>query len=500
MNAWIRGGVLIFSIEMSVSFAFGVDAETLLRSLQAELLPAHPLVLAARHQVERAQASLAGVDGYFDSDLHASAGAASWIRPLPGSSLNSGLGANRVVLQAGIEQAVLPGFFLSAGVAGHYLLEAGGRDRDGFLTLAGIQAAVPLLQNRSHAVWKIERSEAVATAEAARQTLREVLEQLRLETDSAWIDYYQAVADEAAYRLAGERVQALLEETEALVSLQAVPAYQLYPSRMDHALRKEEMILAGQRIESARLRLQVLFGELPFLPDAEALPVWADIRLSCGPPSSLDWQDAALRSGTLSAQRARVEAARAVASRARDALRPDLRFTLGVSWQGESADGPFGNESLEEDDATGVEAAFVLQVPLQRRRDRAAVQGGRAQVSSELALLEQQERLLRQRLEEARIALDVSRRRLEQVGIAAENARLTLEAESERFRLGEGRSRNVLDAQKDLTTTELRRNAAAAAFLRALVSYDSATAYPGGILPGADSFPAARQLVLMLAE
>ncbi len=42
-----------------------------------------------------------------------------------------------------------------------------------------------------------------------------------------------------------------------------------------------------------------------------------------------------------------------------------------------------------------------------------------------------------------------------------EDARRALVAEEQRLSLGEGRSRNVLDAQKDLTTAERRANAAA---------------------------------------
>jgi outer membrane protein TolC len=58
-------------------------------------------------------------------------------------------------------------------------------------------------------------------------------------------------------------------------------------------------------------------------------------------------------------------------------------------------------------------------------------------------------------------SLAAARDRLDIVDRAVGEARRALDAESERMRLGEGRSRNVLDAQKDLTTAERRANQAA---------------------------------------
>ena len=56
-------------------------------------------------------------------------------------------------------------------------------------------------------------------------------------------------------------------------------------------------------------------------------------------------------------------------------------------------------------------------------------------------------------------------------------ARLALDAERDRFRLGEGRSRQVLDAQKDLTKAMQRQNQNAASLLRTVSDYEYATGY-----------------------
>ena len=61
----------------------------------------------------------------------------------------------------------------------------------------------------------------------------------------------------------------------------------------------------------------------------------------------------------------------------------------------------------------------------------------------------------------ARAVLAAARDRLGMVDQAVGEAQRALAAEEQRLALGEGRSRNVLDAQKDLTDAERRANVAA---------------------------------------
>jgi len=68
--------------------------------------------------------------------------------------------------------------------------------------------------------------------------------------------------------------------------------------------------------------------------------------------------------------------------------------------------------------------------------------------------------------------------RLDSVDRAVEEALTSLDAESDRFRLGEGRSRLVLDAQKDLSAATRRANAAAAETIRAFADLVRAAGVP----------------------
>jgi outer membrane protein TolC len=73
--------------------------------------------------------------------------------------------------------------------------------------------------------------------------------------------------------------------------------------------------------------------------------------------------------------------------------------------------------------------------------------------------------------------------RLKLLEQAKEAAQRTVTAEDERFRLGEGTSRNALDAQKDLTNALNRQARAAADILRALADYRYAAGYPQAAAP-----------------
>lgn len=448
-------------------------------------LPYHPRVQAALQNVNRQLALRQAVDGYFDTQFHASTTAANNTRSIPGSTLSHSIGADRMVAQVGLDQAWLPWGHLSAGIAERFMTNNGKSEPDYFQTLAGIQFSIPLMRNRGHRQWRFAKQQADANVKAAKAELLHVVQQLRFETDLAWIAYHQAQADVGAYQRAGMRVQTLLEETEVLVSKQAIPEYQLFPARMDSALREEELTMARQRMQSYYLQLEFLLGKnLPIEPNQEeSLIAWAERNMLIEPPHPLPLDDVIMRRGDVAAQAARWESAQFAESRFRDEQRPNLHVILGSSWQVESEDHPVGRRTLTEEDTFGFEAAIVFNMPLQRRKEHAERRAARALAAEAEAHLRYHQQRYATDYEEAREALHFAVERMQLIGRAVKNAQQTLVAEEERFRLGEGRSRHVLDAQKDLTAAELRRNATAANLLRASAAHAYATAYPKGVLP-----------------
>jgi outer membrane protein TolC len=451
------------------------------RDLQAARLPEHPLAVAARRRVDQAREGRAAADGYFDTLLSASAGAASWTRAIPGSSLPPVFGANRVAVQGGVERPVLPGAVLAAGFAERRLLEPDGGDAL-YQSLAGIQVRVPLLRNRGLAEWRWDARAAAAQTAAAERELEGVLHRLRYESDTVLVELLQAEADLEAYRLAAERVRRLQEEAETLVRLNVIPEYHLFPARLDASLRAEAVAAAVQRCVEIRTRLEALLGPLPPLETGGGvLLAWAERTAPAPPPDSAGARE---RRPADAALRAEIAAAEAAEGRARDAVRADLSAILGGTWQGEDADSPWGGDALLEDDTLGYEAALVLRMPLERRRERAAWRATAARAAELRALLENERRQAARELSAAHDAVARARQRLLLVGAAVESGARAMQAEAERFRLGEGRSRNVLDAQKDLSDAELRQHAAAGALLQAQAFLAFAAGYPGGVLPG----------------
>ncbi len=111
------------------------------------------------------------------------------------------------------------------------------------------------------------------------------------------------------------------------------------------------------------------------------------------------------------------------------------------------------------------------------RSEKARVKAHQARIEELREQLKEIELHIRAESKEARIQFEKARERFELVSSAVEAAGKTLNAEKERFRLGEGRSRNVLDAQRDMTQAIQRQMRIAADLLRAKALFAFATGY-----------------------
>ena len=166
----------------------------------------------------------------------------------------------------------------------------------------------------------------------------------------------------------------------------------------------------------------------------------------------------------------------------RERLKPDISLYAAATWQVEDADSVVGSDAILADDTIGAELAVVWQRPLGVRTEKAEVRSREAL----LRALEQNLASIRLKiaaeLMAAKTSIEATTDRLVLARAAAGEASRTLSAEEERFGLGEGRSRNVLDAQKDLTAALRRLNGAAAGLLRAHVDFRYAAGH-GNTVP-----------------
>lgn len=434
----------------------------------------NPHVQAAREAMLRADADLRATYGFFDPQAASSAGYARDGRGIPGVGGDGSPASDAASLQAGVEKAFTPGFYLGAGAAERRLT-----DDDLCQTLAGVQVRLPLLRDRGFALWKQDFAVARAAYDAAAARLARVCQDLQRDVEARHIDYQNAVYGRSIADAAAERARRLVADAGQLESLKILPRYQILPARLEAALQEESAAQASNSVGVALRRLEELTGLIP--PDLATQTIdvvrWVDraalpVATNDPPPHMLrgEYREALAQ---LAAEQARLR-------KAENQEQSDLALQAAYTWQAEDDAGIVGTRGVITDTPSDEQVLLVWRKPLGGRQERARSEASRARI-----------RELREELRaiEWRIAADrdvaaanfqAARQRLQIVADAVQSARDALAAEEERFRLGEGSSRQVLDAQKDLTAVLTRRNDIATELLRAQSAYRYAV---GGSAP-----------------
>ncbi len=462
-----------------------VHAESELDRLTATAVARNPLVQAAREEVEQALCRHQATLAFFDPALVAVAGRARRARGIPGATGFTSVTNNAFAVKGGLEVPVRPGAYLGIGAAERYLEEPGD-DRDHLLqTLLGVQLRVPLLRDRGFRQWSVEEAMALAEYNEAVSRLLSVSQKLRFDLTRGYIAVYEALA---SYRVAQEatgRFQALLDEAKELVELEVVPQYQLHAAQMELELRREEELQAKQvhAVNQVRLwRLVAAEEPTPLREDPAFLVAWAG-QVALSPDYAL--QSVLGARGVYREQLSQLVLAEARVDRAQDNLRPDLSVNVAGTWQGEDDDSLLGGNRTLSGRHVGGEVSLVWRRPLRLRAERSELRRTQAQVAELRERLRDTELQVLADLQTAVLEFNTAQKRLQLVSRAVTAAERTLSAERERFRLGEGRSRYVLDAQKDLTQVRQREMRVAAALLRAHAGFEYASGYnlAGGSRP-----------------
>ena len=459
--------------------AAGSTAKEQLASLVALAMESNPRVDAARQRFLRARAELDSVGAFFDPQLLLAGGHVQGDHGAPGATWATGLTRDAATIKAAVELPMRPGAYLSVGAAQRYLDGSGMEHGSLYQSHVGAQVRVPLVRDRVFAQWRATRDEAAAAAEAARQNLLAVTQEVRRDVELVYVRGAGAAADWEETRSSAGRMRALLAETEALIGLQVVPEYQVYTARMEVFLNEEAQRLAEHVYRAAVIRLAELVATTnqPQLTVTRATLVsWAAQETDL-PALTLD--AACERRGLYGLRAFLVRAAEAGRRGAAEALKPDIALTLSAAWQAEDADQPLGRDALLTEDRLASEVAVVWRQPLGYTEEKAAAAAREAETEARRGEVRLVRLQIASELAEARDAFAAARRRLELARAAVGEGRAALEAEEERFRLGQGRSRNVLDAQKDLTDAARLLNGAAVALLQARAAFAYAGGYPG---------------------
>lgn len=435
----------------------------------------NPQLAAARYawsaEVQRARAT----EGFFDPRLSAAVG----IRRGPAAAPESGLGPRVTDEAASVQGGMLLPLRLGArvgvGVAQRQFFAADGFE-DLFQSVAGVRLDVPLARDRGFRMQRHDSAAARALADGAAAGLGALRRTVMRDTLVAYAAWLYAAADLLAAEQAARRVERLRDETAARVALRTTPEAQLFPARMEVALRHEELREARAVRAGAGHRLARLVGAAPLLPefDPALLRRWATRCATGGVQRAV----AAGARPEMRQAELNCVAAEHLAATAREEVKSDLSLVAGAGFSSQDGEGGLGGDDPLSDRRSGVEVALVWSRPFSFAAAEAALQARGAEVGA--ARAEQERRRLQIEEEQAlaETALAAVRDRLGLVDTAILEARRALAAEEERLRLGQGRSRNVLDAQKDLTAAERRANAASFEAVRAFADLLYATGAP----------------------
>ncbi len=358
--------------------------------------------------------------------------------------------ANALSVQAGIEAPLAAGVYGAAGVRQQTYRNNGETDGDSN-TSAGARLRIPLWRDRGFAANDVEVRELEETSLSQAADAASVLLDEYTSIAKSYSRFLFVIADAAEIANALDRAETLVKDATDRAELQDVATYQVFPARFESAIRREELSSAKTQIvlTEGNLRNAIGIDSLP-LPSGETIEDAGSI-LGNWAKSITELDTSALVANEAAEECPEIIAARHLAqariescSSAAEAAKPNFDIVVGAGWTSEE-DADSGNEA-------GYGAALVFSMPLSRDGDKRRILAAETRAEAANADLAATILAARVRHENAIAAFDGARSRLAMAEESVEQARLSLEAENERFSIGDGSSRNVLDAQKDLTS------------------------------------------------
>lgn len=463
---------LIGFLLVNMPGAQGGELEELLRMAVEH----NPKVAAARHRVEQALLKHSELLEFFDASLFAAVGASDNARALPLSTGYSVLGSNSTDLQAGAESALIPGAYVAVGMAQRQLRQDGADDF--YQTLFGIRLRVPLLRDRGFAVFGYRRSLAMAEYNQRVSDLLAQSQAVRHQVEVAYIGAYETLSAYQITQAATLRFTRLNDDARELTRLKTIPDYEVFSTERELQIGRDDEEKARNNHSLSLLALATAIGvrteiALKITPEAFFAQAGAEAALTAIP-----FADVLERKGEILAVLNQIEGARANYARYEEEMKDEVFLNAGLNVQFEDKNNLWRAQWRYPQEGLGSEVTLVWNRPLDYHGAKTRMSRFEYQIAELKAELEQKELVLHNDVKNAELNYRSARLRVELVRQGMEAARQTVEAEQERFRLGEGASKDVLDAQKNLTILLQRLTAAAADLLRAKASYDHAVGYP----------------------
>ena len=318
-------------------------------------------------------------------------------------------------------------------------------------TDVGLSLRQPLLQGAWSTVNLAPLARAKVNAERSLFDLRSDILDLILDTEIAYWNLAFARADRELIASSLELAENLLEENRERERLGLVTPLEVLQAEAEVLNQQEDIIQAERAIEDAEDALRRAMGQADFIEDPGESEAVAGLPETLGPLRPMDTVvvDTVTNDADAKAQERRVEVERINRILAKDATRPDLDLTAGVTYLGRDTDGETAYRGAYNADGYDWRLGLEVRLPWGFREARArARQAERNEEQATLQLYDiKQEKALA-----ARNAWRSANAGLKRIEVTRAAFRLNEEAfEQERARYGSGlvAYRSVLEAQRD---------------------------------------------------
>lgn len=472
-------GYIIFLIWIALLFPVsGGELEDLLQLAWAD----NPQIKAQCALVDQALAAHREVLEFLDPTLFAAGGYGSQLRGLPLNPAGyTQVGAeDSLEAQGGVLVPVKGGAYLAAGAVTRRWTNPPDYRDPLYQHLVGVRLQIPLWRDRGFALLGCRERAALAAYRATHERMVGKVMEVRHNVELAYID---ACSAKNAYQItqgATHRFERLNQEARELADLKTIPEYQYTETVRDLQNGREDEEIARNAQLTSLVALSAAVGIREPLAELQCTSeeFLASAATAELPDFTIDVEVAMEFRSEPCALRNDREQVQAQYEQVLEEHRDQITLNVGLNWMDDSRRGLFSESYGSASRNWGFDAMISWSRPLDYTGADARMAQFQAKLDELDAQLEAQRVAIAAELRSAQLRLEAARRRLELVNAGVEAARQTVAAEQERFKMGEGNSHAVLEAQKNLTATLLRQNSATAELLRALSDYHYACGYP----------------------
>lgn len=475
---WVIPFPLIFAagflLACGLASARGFDeAERFVR----QALQEHPRMRKAVARAAQARNRYEETYGFFDPALRVAAGGSDEVRGLPGVDMLGSISSEAYEVQSSLDIPFRPGFYLTVGLTERYYRDPVAFDSL-YESLFGVGVRIPLLKDRGFKIWQLDKLRLLADYDRAISDYLAERQALRHDVETAYVALCESIALAEIAKEGTARFALLLGETEQLVAQKAIAQYQIHAARTELALSRSEELEAVEHVDTRFIMLLELMAAdtRPVIRVDREAWIGKAAALELGQARRLD-ESLRDRGDYLAVANQRLGSELGEEAQT-ERLRGELSLEAATTWRGEDENVALGSSDNSDADRLGGHVMLVYQRPLGFRAEKSRAAEFRNRIAELDAELGSLARIAQRDLDDSRSRFDYARKRLAELTGAVGSAKENLAAEQERFKLGEGRSRNVLDAQKDITKAERAQAVAAARILRAWSDHEWANGYP----------------------